>query len=254
MNLHRNLATALCGAALAWLAPAAAAQIGPEDAVRKIVDDVAKEMAEIDRLLLESSRGGEAAERMERSVERMRELVGESQAAQEKVVRKIDALIDELQKMAQQSSSSSSSQSPQDQQDQQGGGQQQDRGQQRPGQAPQDRQPGQRDQGQTPDMVDQSGRQQQGQQQGEQQGQPQGEGQQPQDGGPDPNAPGANRDGAAPQDGGTERVLRDGDDAVWGRLPQYVQFLQRRGGVPEVPAKYRRLHDAWQKQNAKRDR
>ena len=246
----RRLPQFLTALAMLCVVTAVPGQISPEDTVKKLLEQVSEEMAEIDRLLLESSRGGEAAERMERNAERMKELVQQSQSSQEKVLRNIDALIEELQKMAQQSSSQSS-QSSQDQQ-QQGGGSPQDRGQPRPGEAPQDQRPGRRDQGQTPEMVDQ-GQNREGQPNPEGQQRPEG-GMQPNDSPQDSNDPGRNAPGSVPQEGATERVLRDGDEATWGELPQYVRFLQRRGGVPEVPAKYRRLHEAWQKRSAKQNR
>lgn len=224
MNVtHHLLICALLGAA------PLAAQIGPEETIRKILDEVGQEMREIDRLLLQSSRQP-ATEGMERNVERLRELMDQTGESQGRVVRGLDQLIEELQKMQQQSRGSGS------QQDQQG--QPQQDGQPQEGQQQGQQQQGERQQTETPDLVRQ-GQQQEGQQ-------PQPEGQQPQDG-RDPQDMGENRPAGPATEDGEEQVQRDAAAEGWGDLPKYIQFLHTRGGVPEVPEKYRRAYEAYQR-------
>lgn len=215
------------------------AQGDPGAEARKIVEAVDREMQEIDRLLRESARPPESEGSA--TTETARQRVGQTRESQTRVVDGIDKLLDELQKMAQQQSSSSSSSSSSQQDQQQG--------------QPQSGNQRQRQESQTPDMVDQAGQQQQEQGQ-QQQGQQQQDGQQQQgsqqdgqrsDGDQDPRSGGENvRSGERGEDG-SERVDRAGDDGGWGRLPPYARFLHSRGGVPEVPARYRRLYEAWQK-------
>ena len=73
----------------------------------------------------------------------------------------------------------------------------------------------------------------------------------PQGGHPDPKDEGANRrKGRLPEDG-TEHVDRNATDVRWGSLPPYLQFVYSRGGVPDVPEKYRRLLEAYQRASHK---
>lgn len=218
-------------AAVMFTAPANA-QIGPEDKIRDILEKVSEEMAEIDRLLLQSSRTP-AGEGMQRNVDRLKELMEQTRGSQGEVVQSIDELIDELQKMSQQSSSGSGQ-----------AGEPQQGDQQQPPQGAGNPQ-GVRDQTQTPDMVnrgEQQGRQPEGQQE---------QGSMPQDG-QEPFAPGRNRrDGSVAEDG-TERIERAADAESWGDLPKYVPFLHTRGGVPEIPEKYRRAYEAYLRRSQKR--
>jgi hypothetical protein len=209
---------------LVMLATPVAAQVGPEETIRKILEEVGKEMQEIDRLLLQSARQP-ASDGMERNVERLRELMDQTTNSQDRVVRGLDQLIEEIQRMAQQSSSSQGGEQPPQDQQPQDGEQQQPQGQ------------GTREQTQTPDLV----------RQGEQQGQPEPQdGQDPQDG-RDPQQMGQNQPAAPPPGDATEEVERPGDAEGWGDLPRYIQLLHTRGGVPDVPEKYRRAYEAYQR-------
>lgn len=212
---------------LVSLTPRLSAQ-DPAEAVKKILEKVSEEMADIDRLLRESSRkaAGQSSGEAGSDSESAKDLVDETRDSQQRVVRGIDDLIDELQQMAQQSSSSSSS--SEDQQDQQQQQQQQQR------------QRSEREQTQTPDQIDQSQQQQQNQQEQQQQGQQE----QPMDGSEDPQA-GENKPGQRRPGDPLEEVSRGESGVFEAELPAYAKFLHSRGGAPKVPTKYRRLHEAW---------
>ncbi|MBK8978240.1 MAG: hypothetical protein IPM29_20235 [Planctomycetes bacterium] len=239
---RRSARPALWLAAALLAAPVVHAQVDPQEIVRRTAEEIGKQMTEIDRLLDQSAQGQTGGRT---STAQARELVDRTQESQQQVVEGIDKLLDQLQELAQQSQSSSGSPQDQQQDQQQGGERQQQR---------------QRQESQTPDFQEQSGPEQR--QPGEQQRQPQdGQqqdreqqgGQRPQDG-QERRDPGANvRDGQPVQEG-TESVDRSDDGGDWGRLPPYAKFLHSRGGVPEVPARYRRLHEAWQKAVNERDR
>lgn len=234
------LVAAVCAATLA--AAPLTAQIGGQETVKKILDDVDEQMQEIDRLLLESARAEEGGGAP--PTEAVREKVQRSRESQERVVRGIDKLLDELQRMAQQSQSSGGSSSDQQQRDQQGRQQ---------GEQPR-RQPGEREQTQTPDMVDQGSRPEQ--QQGEQRAQAEEQqGPDRADGPRQSDEPGRNVEQGRRPENATERVDRDATtEGDWGRLPPYARFLHSRGGAPDVPARYRRLYEAWQKRVNERER
>ncbi|MGE0143164.1 MAG: hypothetical protein AB7I19_00110 [Planctomycetota bacterium] len=243
-------------AVLGWMPlDSLSAQNDPGEVVKKIAREVKEEMAAIDKLLERSGREGA------KSAATARELVGESQQSIEKVVRGMDRLIDELQKMAQQSNNQNSSGQPNDQnqQDSQQQGQQSSDSQsQSGGRDPrQGRSDGNREEIETPDRAERSdGQQPQGGQEtqsGQQsQGQQQPGGQVPEDGGgQEPRTAGENRPGGAPNESGTERVERATEDGDWGELQKYRPGDHLRRGEPEVPARYRRLWEAFQKQAAK---
>ncbi len=221
------LAAAFCSAPLQ-------AQISPQQAVRKIADEVQTQMREIDRLLLESSRAREGGEGV-------RELMGRTKESQQTVVEGIDRLIDELQNLARQQQSSSS-QSQQGQQGEQGG-EPQDRGEPQPGGEP--RGSGTRREIETTELAEQANRGEQPRPEGQQQEQPQpgeraDDGRQTQD-------PDRNTATGAAREGGTESVEREADAERWGDLQKYMPPEYHRAGAPEVPAKYRRLHEAFQR-------
>ena len=210
----------VCGA----LCPRASAQFeNPAEKIKEIAEEVAKELQEIDRLLLQTGTGSNAAEGMKSAAKRMGELLDQSKASQGKVVNKIDELIKTLEQMKGQQSQS--------------GGQSQ--GQQRDGQK--QRQQGQQ-QRQATEVPD-----------GEQP-MPNPQGQQPKSSKGDPEQQGQNRPAdRAPQDG-TERVKPADDTERWGVLPAYEEMLKNRGGRPKVPEKYRRFHEAFLKQQAEKAR
>ena len=239
------------------------AQNDAVDVVKKIASEVESEMKQIDQLLQQSSRP------QGKSSEAARELVGRSQESIEKVVRGMDRMIDELQKMAQQGQRQSGQNRPSNQQDQQQQDQQQgQQGQPQEGQGqpqgqgrPQGGQ-GQREEIQTPELAEREGQGQQPQgqgQQGQEQGQPgqqqpgqtNPQGTQPQDGPAGARDPGQNRTGGNPLESPTERAERAIEDGGWGELQRYVPPDHLRAGVPEVPSRYRRLHEAFQRRTQK---
>ncbi|MBI5849689.1 MAG: hypothetical protein HZB39_01405 [Planctomycetes bacterium] len=224
-----------------------AAQNDAIQVVKKIATEIESEMKEIDRLLQQSARpaGG--------SSEAARETVGRSQESMEKVVRGIDRLIDELQKMSQQSQSRQQSGQPQDQQQDQQQGDPQEGDPQQQGQGRPQRGQGNRDEIQTPDIAEP-----QGQRPGEQPqpGEQQPGGQRPQgrqasDEPQQQKDPGANVRAGSPIESETERLDRPIEDGSWGDLQKYVPPDHLRAGVPEVPARYRRLWEAFQRRAQK---
>lgn len=249
----RFRAAAVLAALFALCPTAVRAQLegDPQERIKEIARKVAEEMKEIDRMLLEaasrSRQGatsgeaagttGEAAGGMERSVERMRQLLQQSSTSQGQTVQNISELIREIESM--KGSGSSQGDDPNGQ----GGQGRQDMNRQDPGQGQQGQQ-GTRDQTMTPEMV----RQQQGQQEGQEPGKPEG-------GDPTGNqenpAGGQNTRTGQQPDGATDRVERNDEAAQWGNLPKYLQFLQGRGGAPEVPDRYRKYVEAFVKQGQK---
>jgi hypothetical protein len=205
----------------------------PRQKVLEISKRIAEEMAEIDRLLLQGS--GEALRAAREAVQRNQKLfddvLKQTQQSQGNVVKSIDDLIQEIERLSQPSGGQGESQ-PQDQQEQQP-----QRGQQQ--------QQGQRDQTQTPDFQQQQRPQQQGRQR------PQGE----QPTGPEEHrGQGQQRPATQEPRSDSERVGHEQDATSWGMLPKYVPLLHGRGTMPEVPEKYRRFVEAFTKQAAKGER
>ena len=226
-------------AALACSSLSLCAQISPEDAVRQILESIDDELSEIEKQLLETSKRNSVGK--DGSTEQVQKLLEETQGSQGRVVRGIDQLIDELQKMQQQQQGG-------------GGGQSQQQDQQRSQDPLEDqertqRQEIQQDAGQRQDQPQQG--QQQGQQQQQQQGQQQS--QQPQDG----SQANDNKEDRPPQGGNTksgsqaqegeERSVRESDRARWGQLQKYDIHTHQKGSLPEVPEKYRRLLEEFQR-------
>lgn len=232
---------AALGSVFAWTAPVTA-QVDPREQIERVLDDISEQMDEIDRLLLQASREGKStsseaggSSSAGESGKRVRDLIDRTQKGHDNVVKGIDELIEALNKM--QGSGGG------------GGGQfQPGEAQRSQGQIEDQPQAGERQQSDTPDQVDQRP--------GQNQPQPGGQNPQdsevPQDGQEQPGNP-ENRVGGTAPEGGTEQAVRDEDNRVWGRLPPYLQFLQRRGSRPELPEKYRRLREAYQK-NAGREK
>ena len=227
--------------ALALLLPATqlSAQFGggnPMEEIKEIADAVDKQLKEIDRLLMESGKKGQAR----KAPKEMLEQAAESSRIAEDG---IDKLIEKLSEMSQQSSSSSSSSSQQQQQEQQ----QQQQQQQQQGQQQNRRE------NQTPEFVQQpqqGEQQQQQQQQGQQEGQQQQpQGGQPQDGQEQQSA-GENRTGNNPPQDPTGEGQRGSGAQEWGGLQRYLNFLKNRGTTPKVPEKFRRYHEAYLKRKA----
>lgn len=218
------------------------AQFGgnPMEEIKEIADAVDKQLKEIDRLLLESGKKGQARKTPKEMLEQASE---GSKIAEDG----IDKLIEKLSEMSQQSSSSSSSSEQESQQQQQG--------QQRPNQQQQGQQQNRRE-NQTPDFVQQpQDSEQQQQQQREQQqqqgqettqnrqGQPQGAEEQP--------TSGENQVGANPQESPTGDGKPGKGTDEWGGLQPYLNFLKNRGASPKVPEKFRRYYEAYLKNKSK---
>ncbi len=214
----QSLALSFATGAVLCSAAATAQFEDPATKVRELAEDVARQMEEIDRLLLQ--RGSEdpaaASAALRNSAEKIGELLDQTTESQQGVVDRIDELITTIQKMAGQGGG--------------GGGSSQDRQQQQGEQQPQ-RQPGQRQQSDTSEAVDQRP----------------GEGEQLDDAdGPQrQDEPGTNRENATPEASDTEQVERDADASAWGRLQMYEQMLKTRGGPPRIPDKYRRYYEAF---------
>ena len=82
--------------ALAFLAAAVPAQFEqPEQKIQEIAEEVAEQMQEIDKLLLQAPKtgGAGAAEQMAEAVKKMDELLDQTTESQGQVVKKIDELI-----------------------------------------------------------------------------------------------------------------------------------------------------------------
>lgn len=224
----------------------APAQGEAEQKIQQLLGKIRSEMAEIDRLLLQtSSREGAkgAQQALKRSAAEIQKLIEQSKNSQDSVVKNIDELIQELQKMSQQRS-----QQPQEGET----GDPSERPQ--PGQQSPERQRAQQREGvQTPEMVEQQRQQQQQQQGKQQQGQPQPGERDPQGNQKDP-LQARQQPGKTPPGQGEEKVDRPGDTQRWGVLPKYLEFMHSRGGMPEVPEKYRRFYESYLKQDRKHDK
>ena len=242
--------------ALALPASQLSAQFGggnPMEEIKEIADAVDKQLKEIDRLLLESGKKGQARSGPKEMLEQAAE---SSRIAEDG----IDKLIEKLSEMSQQSSSSSSSSSSSQQQDQQQQQQQQSgqqQGQQqnrRENQTPdfvQQPQQGQEQQGQEQQGQEQQGQEQQGQQQ-QQQGQQEQQGQDGQPrGGQEQRTGGENRRGNRAADDATDAGKPGTGSSEWGGLQPYLNFLKNRGSTPKVPEKFRRYYEAYLKNKSK---
>ena len=225
-------------------APALSAQLGadPTETVRLLTEKIGEQMKEIDRLLLETGReasgNANAKERLDNSKESSRQAVDA-----------IDQLIEELDKMANQQGGGGggASDKPSGSPPPKGSGQ--DR--------PQNGQQGARQENETPQVGEkpenQGGQEQPkpGESSGEQQpqdqpsGQPNGQEQQQE--------PGTNKlDGQSAPQNPTDEFERKQAGGEWGNLPPYLMHLKSRGSPPQIPAKYRRLYEAYLRQAAEK--
>ena len=215
---------------LAFLLPGTrgTAQVSPDQAVKKILETIDEELAEIDRMLLETSKRNSTGD--SGGTDKLKRLMKDTRGSQERVVRGIDQLIEELEKM----------------QNQQGGGgggqgqQQQGQPQQRSEDPLQDQEQSTRQDSATPESTrnlkpDQKPPQQQGEQ-----GQPSAQ-ENPQQG--------QNVESAKRPEDGAERVIREADRGKWGELQKYEFQNHLRGGLPEVPEKYRKFLEEYHRKN-----
>lgn len=206
--------------------PARAQFENPEEKIREIAEEVAEQLAEIDRLLLQrpnsgSSGSGSAAEGMRQASEKMKKLLDQTTDSQQNVVKKMDELIEQVLKA---------------QQGQQGqGGGQQSQGQPR-------------QQGRTRTGERTGTRREneprQGTQRSEQEDPSQSRGPEP-----DAKQQGQNRTGAQEPEDPTERLQRALETEEWGQLQQYDPLIKSRGGQPKVPEKYRRYLESFIKKS-----
>jgi hypothetical protein len=223
------LAALGCALVGGMLRPAAAQDEDPRAKIKELAQKIAEELQNVDKLLLQREAGGARAA-MDRASSGMAKLLEESKRGQAGASQGIADLIAELDKLRSQSSQSSDS-------DSDSGSQSQNRPQPQDGQ--QRRESGQRDQTKTADLI----------QQGQTQPPPKPDGTDPK-GGQEAQIPPQQTRGQELPDGATERVQREAEAAEWGSLPKYLQYLQRRGGMPEVPEKYRKFLEAYVKQSA----
>lgn len=221
MILHR---TVLC--LLAALAPPAVARAQferPDQEVQQIAEEIAKELQEIDQMLLQSSGGiGEkTSEAMGNVARRMEELLDQTAQSQDSAAKRMDELITALQKLARQSQGN-----PGD-----------DGGEPSQIPPPPDGQQGQQERSQrqeleTSEMVHRPG-----------------EAEQPTGGERQPEKRGEKKPAGKEYQDPTEQVEHQDESGKWGQLPDYMEFVKTRGGQPEVPERYRKYRDAFQKQS-----
>jgi TolA-binding protein len=212
---------------LALTALAAPAQNDPRQELQAIAERVQQQLAEIDRLLLESSNQHEARATP-------RELLARSVQRSAEVQQGIEELIAKLNELKNQSESSSERPDDQPQPDDQ---QQQQQQQQQQGGSPQARR-----ESSNSEFVQQP---QQGAQPKPEPGQQQQPAQQqPQDGSQQP-AKAEQRIGDKPPDDPTGPGSQASGEESWGELQPYLNSLKNRGSPPKVPAKYRKYWKAW---------
>lgn len=92
------------GTALALPAPLAAQLENPQEKIRELADEIAKEMQEIDRLLLQArpDKLGAAAAAAGEASKRIDDLLDQTSKSQGATIVRIDQLIAELEKLRQQ--------------------------------------------------------------------------------------------------------------------------------------------------------
>ena len=219
---------------LLWAALAAplSAQEDPREKMKEILEQVANEMGEIDRLLQETSRNKEAAKSMKANIENLDKLLDNVGKSQERVVQGIDELLKQAQKMKGKPGDPMSGEKPgksQQQSDKPGQEQSQDRKSSR--QKRELREPGQQ---QSANQEQQQQQQQSGKERNGQEKPTNGE----------------NVTGAKKPKGETERIDAKKVQDAWGDLPDYIK-KHGRGSMPDVPAKYRKYLEALTKKGHK---
>lgn len=206
--------------ALLVAAPAASQFEDPQRKIKEIANEIAGELQEIDRLLLQTGQEGgakAAAEGMARAAQRIDDLLEQTAQSQEAAAKRMDELIKEIEKLSGQCSGCSECNG-------QGHGKQSQQPQQRS-----QRQPSSTPDAARPDEPD---------------------GDKPQDN-RSREEPGQNAPADAERQDPTQRVDHERTFEKWGNLPDYLEFLKSRGGQPDVPEKYRKFRDAFLKQSQK---
>jgi hypothetical protein len=207
--------------AAAGLPMAGAAQFDdPQQKIRDLTERIAKDLQEIDELLLQTGAKGiaQAADSMARSAAKLDELLEQAETSQGSAVQGIDELIQQLEQMRGNCSGCS----------QCDGGKPHDK----PSEQNQPKPSGQRQESETPDMMQRGGNQ------------PRREVPRPQ---PEPEA-GSNQPADRERAHATEQVEHQTESGKWGMLPDYMELLKTRGAQPDVPERYRRFRDAFLKQ------
>ncbi|MCB9869335.1 MAG: hypothetical protein H6837_05715 [Planctomycetes bacterium] len=219
------------------LAAPVCAQIETEDPkakIQEILDNVANEMKEIDKLLQESGRSKEAAKSMKSSVQKLDKLLDQVGKSQGKVVKGIDELLEQAEKMKGEGGqcpfggeSSSNQKKRQKGQQQSSPESQQDQGRrQRERESREPRQLGQKPGEKPGEKNDKGGKPENNQRD-------QGKGQ-------NATAKSQPKDPTGKADAGKTA-------GAWGELPDYI-LKHGRGSMPAVPDKYRKYLDALSKQ------
>lgn len=204
------------------------AQDDPREKMKEILEQVAHEMSEIDKLLQETSRSKEAAKSMKKTLEHLDKLLDNVGKSQERVIKGIDELLQQAEKMKGQPGDPMSGKNPsrgQKPSEEDGQAQAQDRRNGR--QKRQLRDPGQ--QQLTDQQQQQSGKERNG---------------------PEKPTNGKNVAGAKRPDAETERIDAKKVQDAWGDLPDYLK-KHGRGSMLDVPEKYRKYLDALTKKGHK---
>lgn len=220
--------------ALATTALPARAQ-DPAREIQEIARAIEEQLQEIDRLLLESGKAGQARTEPKQMLQQANERSATVRDG-------IDKLIEKLNEMKNQSGSGQG----------EGEGQGQGQGREQGGQQNQGQpqSPQNRRENQTPDFVQQPKPDGQDQQQQQQQQQPGGQtpqGQNQPQGGEQAHDQPENRTGKQPPEGELGPGQPGQGEAGWGELQPYVNFLKNRGSAPKVPEKYRKYWEAYLK-------
>ncbi|MEE2886364.1 MAG: hypothetical protein VX951_02920 [Planctomycetota bacterium] len=205
------------------------AQDDPREKMKEILEQVAHEMAEIDKLLQETSRNKEAAKSMKKNLENLNKLLDNVGKSQERVIQGIDDLLKQAEKMKGKPGDPMSGKNPKPGQkpsEQDGQGQPKDGKNRR--QKRQLRDPGQQ----------QPGDQQQQQQSGKERN------------GQEKPTDGKNVTGGKRPDAETEKIDSKKIQDAWGDLPDYLK-KHGRGSMVDVPEKYRKYLDALTKKGHK---
>lgn len=233
--MHRALLVCLC--LLAGLLPTHLPAQQPDLAreLQEIARRVEEQLLEIDRLLLESGKQGEARDKP-------KELLRKAKDRHDAATEGIDQLIEKLQSMQKQSSSGSGEPEDGSPPPPQAGGDQQPKGQP---------QSGKRRENNTPDFQQQpkpkpnpDGKPEPGQEQSQPQANP---GSEPKDGKETPQPPGPPQ-GVPPPEDPTAPGQPGSGEGTWGELREYQSLLKNRGSQPKVPEKFRKYWEAYLKQ------
>jgi hypothetical protein len=230
----RRLALLATLAAIAIPLPAQIEE-DPRQKMQEILNKVAEEMQLIDKWLQESSRSKDAAKGMSRNIAQLEKLLDSVGKSQQEVVKGIDDLLNQAQKMKSQGDKSDPSKKKNQQRSQQQRRQRQQ--QQRDGQQQKRRRELQKPQQRPQQPEDQKGKKQD-QAKRDQNGK-------------EKRDKGKNLASKDPNKRGTEKVNGKKIQGAWGDLPDYI-LKHGRGSMPNVPEKYRKYLEALTKEGHKK--